>query len=188
MQYPETTVFFASPGLTDPYLTEQSWNYFADRHAINLQNIYEWNVESVPAYELEMRDIAGRYSNAQVLDLTADGYTLTVETVTRIAERDYVITFEKDWDYWPVQRYDYLVQDCNHFNHALNRFNKRVSGIVNILNADAQIAGLSDCEYVDAVITEEQVDTIPTARNTLTTEPSICVSRPLFLRLRKWSN
>lgn len=54
---------------------------------------------------------------------------LTVRSINKITERDYVIQFTTQAE--PNRMHPYVVRDCNHYNHAYNRFAKRVREQIN---------------------------------------------------------
>lgn len=67
-------------------------------------------------------------NGAQVIDLTSGSGVIKVTRISKITERDYVLDLQVNDSF---RKYQYVVQDCNHYNHAFNRFAKRVREFVN---------------------------------------------------------
>lgn len=116
--FAENTYWFTTSGAGDSY----RYKFVTDIN--NPKQLFR-DVELFPAQFYDRDWIAWKQSVAkdtETIDLTLRDQDLKVTKIKWLGDRNYVVTFQTaGW-----RTYDYVVQDCNHYEHAFNRFRKRV--------------------------------------------------------------
>ena len=127
--FPRVTYWYSEPhaGTPRPRLGSNGGIYVTD---FNNNSFATGDVDG-PASINESWGIflsATKSEQQEVVDATWRDDTISVVRINRMTERDYVLFFTTEYVTTP---YAYVVRDCNHYNHAFNRFAKRVRTQIN---------------------------------------------------------
>ena len=98
-----------------------------------------------------VKDVANmNHTFGVAIDVTLASSRLTIHKVEQIAERDYVLTFTTGdlGARSQTRRINYLLKDCNHYAHAVNRFKKRVREIARTLGITINVED-DRTEYIE---------------------------------------
>lgn len=133
--FPETTYWFRTARQVPRNKTNKKGEYLEDNN--NPQGYFKRTgttpyVKDESGFINEDWDTFFKWTNtdrSNCVNLTSPWAVIQVHAINKIADRDYVIQFNTNRDDRIIP---YVVLDCNHYQHAYNRFAKRVREQVNV--------------------------------------------------------